>query len=61
MRTFNGSTYTYTCIQGAAGPRGEEGPRGMTGPEGPRGIGIESVATSYAISDSEFITPSEDE
>ena len=61
MRTSNGSTYTYSCIQGAQGPRGEAGPTGPAGPQGEGGIGIYSVEVSYAVTDSEDIIPDDDE
>ena len=61
MRTSNGTTYTYTCIQGAQGERGETGPQGEQGEPGDEGIGILSIETSYAISDSEDVIPGDEE
>lgn len=52
MRTSNGTSYTYTCIQGAQGERGEQGPQGEPGAAGTTGIGVASVEISYAISNS---------
>ena len=61
MRTSNGTTYTYTCIQGAQGERGETGPQGEQGEQGSEGIGILSVEISYAISNSGEIIPEDDQ
>ena len=59
MRTSNGTTYTYTCIQGAQGPQGETGEKGESGDPGTDGVGVASVVISYGISDSEHIMPDE--
>lgn len=60
MRTSNGTTYRYTCIQGAQGPAGATGERGETGAAGNDAVGVASVEVSYATSDNNYIMPDED-
>lgn len=56
--TTNGLTYTYACIQGAQGPKGDTGPIGKTGSIG---IGIKTIQIQYGLSEFEDIMPIEDD
>lgn len=48
LRIFNGHSYSHLCIEGTIGP---------IGPKGDTGVGIVSVAISYALNNSEFTIP----